>query len=950
MKTLGLLATVLALALLQATPASADFGLSNLQVGFSSTEGGVATQAGSHPLGQEIGFKVNSREEAGGTYVEGALRNLDVVAPAGLVGNPTAVQPCTTIEFLREFNGHPSCANSSAVGILEVTLANLGLVNTGTVPVYNLVPSPGVPAKLGFVLEEVPITVNIGIQPTFPYNLVGSLRNTSQVLEVVGSKLTLWGNPANPAHNGERGLCGYSLDPKRPTNCPVEANTPEKPFLTLPRSCSGPLPTIFEATSWWSGEDPEHPGPPTEFKEGATSAGMTNCAALGFKANLNAQATTQSADSASGLTVEFNLTDDGIGAPKGTAHSDIQKAVLTLPEGMTANPGLAEGLATCSEADLQRESAFSEPGEGCPQASKVGTIEVETPVLENKTLKGELFIATPNDPSTPGQENPFNTLLALYMVIKDPELGVVVKVPGRIDPDPKTGQLVTTFDKLPPFPVSHFTARLREGGRSPLISPPTCGTYPVTAQLTPSGNPGSPVTVNSSFQVNRGVGGGPCPAAGPPPFDPGFSAGTLNNNAKTYSPTLFRLTRPDGNQDLTRFDATLAPGLLAKIAGVGQCPDAAIEAAKAKSGRAELAAPSCPASSQIGTVIGGAGVGSELTYAPGKLYLAGPFGGDPLSVVGIVPAVAGPFDVGTVVVRQALDVNPTTAAGEIDGAHSDPIPHILAGIPLRVKEIRVLADRPSFTLNPTNCDPFAIKAQIWGGGANAFSTADDSPVSRSSRFQAANCSRLGFKPKHGFNLKGGTKRGDNPQFQAVIQPRAADANMAKAVVRLPHSAFLDQSHIRTVCTRVQFAAGAGHGANCPKGSIYGHVRAFTPLLEGAAEGPVILRSSSHPLPDLVFALTGPPSAQVHAEAAGRIDSIKGGIRVTFATIPDVPLSKVVLKMLGGKKGLIVNSTNLCKATHRADLEFVGQNGRTHTARPVIKATGCKSRHRRGAKK
>ncbi|HYP56285.1 MAG TPA: hypothetical protein VEQ41_08325, partial [Solirubrobacterales bacterium] len=630
------------------------------------------------------------------------------------------------------------------------------------------------------------------------------------------------------------------------------------------------------------------------------------------------------------------VQDEGISDPDGIAASDIAAAVLELPEGMTLNPSAAEGLATCSRAQLAAESAFSGAGQGCPQASKLGSLEVETPILEDQLLRGSFYIGAQDDPATltPGQENPFDTLLALYMVIKDPGLGLAFKIAGRVEPDPSTGQLLTIFEDLPPYPVSRFRARLREGGRSPLITPPTCGTHTAVADLFPSGDPADPLRRTATFQITSGPEGGPCPAGGARPFSPDFVAGTANNSAGAFSPFHMRLQRRDGDQDLTRFDATLPPGVLAKLAGVSKCPDPAIAAAKAKPGKAELAQPSCPANSRIGTAIGGAGAGSQLTYAKGSLYLAGPVGNAPLSVVGIVPAVAGPFDVGTVVVRQALRVDPRTGVASVDGAASDPIPHILEGIPLRVRDIRVDVDRPDFTLNPTSCDPFATVAQIWGGGVNGFSVADDSPVTRQARFQAANCSRLDFKPRLQIKLKGGTKRGAHPALEATYRPRPGDANLASLRTRLPRSAFLEQAHIRTICTRVQFAADA-----CPPGSIYGHVTATTPLLSEPLSGPVYLRSSDNDLPDMVLDLHG----IVDVEVSARIDSIKGGIRATFPSSPDAPLTKVVLRMQGAKKGLVVNSTNLCARKNRARVALGAQNGESLRLRPVVKPSGCKGR-------
>jgi hypothetical protein len=928
-------------AALWTAPAQAAFGLHDIGVSFTEADGSPATQAGSHPFAMRTAFEVNTTIKVDSTVsppkeiavVDGALRNLDVTLPAGFVGNPTAVPRCGMIAFLATDSfGHPGCADSSALGQLGVKLGG-GLGSSGgeTVAVYNLAPSPGVAAKLGFIVAEAPIVIEVGIADSHPYNVVARMRNTSQITEVWQADLVLWGTPADPAHDKDRGDCGFSNFPEG-ESCP--ADVPVAPFLTLPRSCAGPLLTSFEALSWWSG-DPVHPSGPAEFSATATSPALNGCLKVGFAPTTSAAPSTDQAESPSGLAFELAMQDEGIHNPKGVAQSDIKDAVVIFPVGMTANPSLAEGLAACSPQDLARETLSSAPGQGCPQASKIGTMEAETPVLEEEILHGALYVATPNDPDAPGSENPFDALIAQYLVIKDPELGLIAKQAGKLEPDPRTGQLIASFNDLPPFPLSAVRIRLKEGGRSPLITPSTCGPYTTQADLTPTANPLSPLPTTSSFQITRGVGGGPCPQ-GAQPFEPGFKAGSLSNHAATHTPFHMRLTRKDGDQDLTRFDATLPPGLLAKLKGVSKCSGSAIAAAKQKSGRQELASPSCPADSRIGTVQGGAGVGSQLTYVPGSLYLAGAVGKAPLSVVGVVPAVAGPFDVGTIVVRQALRVNPVSAKVEVDGAASDPIPHILAGIPLRMRDIRVDVDRPGFTLNPTDCDPFATLAAIWGGGADPFSATDDAPVSRQARFQAANCARLGFKPRLSLRLKGGTKRGGHPALTAVYRPRPKDANLASIQTRLPRSAFLDQAHIRTICTRVQFAAD-----NCPKAAIYGKVTATTPLIAEPFTGPVYLRSSNNELPDLVLDLHG----LVDVEVAARVDSVRGGIRVTFPSAPDVPITKVVLRMQGAKKGLIQNSTNLCAATSRATVALEAQNGKRRGLRPVVKPAGCKKKWR-----
>lgn len=902
-----------------AAPAQAEFGLHGLEVVAEEADGSVDSLAGSHPFGVRTGFAVNTLEDPVLKFQvpDQDFRDLTIDVPPGFIADRDATPQCTTAEFRPPGGEQPACSKASTVGHVVVEISGPGQFFSS--PVYNLVPPSGSVAKLGLQVLGVPVTVELGLSRTAPYHGVAKLSNTLQVLPFYSSQLTLWGTPADSRHDDER---------------EGEHLSGERPFLTLPGSCTGPLQSVLQAISW---QDSFFEQTIESHGDAGEPLGMQDCSALDFAPTLSAQPTNHSAESPTGIDVDVDITDPGLTSGAGRAASDIQKAVVELPEGMTANPSVAEGLGTCSEEDLEEETLDSAPGEGCPQSSKVGTVEVESPVLKGVLLKGQLFIATQN-------ANPFHSLLALYLVVKDPGLGILVKLPAKIEPDPRTGRLVTTFGlhpfELPQVPLSHVHFHFREGARSPLITPPLCGTYETNARFTPWSDPARIYETTPSFTIDSGVGGGPC-RTGSEPFEPGMEAGTLSAQAGSYSPLDLRLTRRDGDQDLTKVSFTLPPGLLGSIAGVSQCPDAAIAAARTKSGRSERTNPSCPANSLIGHTLAGAGVGSQLTYVPGSLYLAGPYNGDPVSVVAIVPAVAGPFDVGTVVVREALKLNPQTAEVEVDGSRSEPIPHILAGIPLRVRDVRVDADRPNFTLNPTNCDPFAVRGTIWGGGADPFSSLDDSPVSRSAPFQAVNCAKLGFKPSLTLRLKGGTRRGAHPALTTVVTPRPGDANFGSAVVTLPRSAFLDQGHIRTVCTRVQFAANA-----CPPGSIYGHVTAWTPLLDEPVEGPVYLRSSNHNLPDLVMALKGPPLHEFEVELDGRIDSHNGGIRASFESIPDVPVSRFILQMPAGKKGLIVNSRNLCSHRSLADAVLAGQNGRVLESSPQVRASGCPTHKRK----
>ncbi|MET0307057.1 MAG: hypothetical protein ABW196_12645 [Solirubrobacterales bacterium] len=910
------------------------FGIDDAGIRFAGAGGEAAMGAGSHPFETTVELKMNSVVTGPTKLPDGAVEDLTIELPPGFAGNPQAVPRCSNAAFIDIFNGLPLCPNSTALGVgaIQIDFSPLpaDLDPWLHVPIYNLAPPPGKAAKLGFVVLNVPVTVDVGVSSNPPYNVVAYTTNIPQFAHFFGSEVAFWGNPVDPAHDPYRGACvdvfAVSLAPGEPVStglCPVE--TEPKAFITLPRSCTGPLEMRFDAQAWNSGET-------DSFTSTTAPLETIGCGKLDYGPRISSRPTTASAETGSGLEFEADFEEEGLSNPNGLAASDTKKAVISLPEGVTVNPSVGEGLGACAPADLARETATSKPGEGCPNASKIGTLHVVSPLVE-EGIDGAIFLARQDDPATTakGAENPFDSLIALYFVLQNRDLGLSVKLPVKVEPDPVSGQLVTTLDDAPQFPLTYFRANLRTGARAALVTPGACGTYATEAKLYPWANPTRPFTTSASFEVTSGVGGGPCPAAGVPPFKPRFEAGSINNDAGSFSPFSMGLLRADGEQDMTKFSSILPPGQLGSLAGVGKCPDAAVDIAKSKTGRQEIASPSCPASSQIGRTVAGAGVGEALTYVGGQIYLAGPYQGAPLSVIAITPAVAGPFDAGTVAVRLGLDLNPKTAQVEVDGAASDPIPHILKGIVLKLRDLQVYVDRPNFTLNPTSCDESSVKATLFGSYLDVFNPADDVPVDLATRYQAANCASLGFKPKLDFKLKGGTKRGGHPGLTATYTPRKGDANVKGLVVRLPRSAFLDQGHIRTICTRVQFAADA-----CPKGAQYGFIKAFTPLLDEPLAGPVYLRSSSHKLPDLVFDLHG----LVDVEVATRIDSFKGGIRAKVESAPDAPLSKVVLQMQGAKKGLIVNSRNLCGTTARADVQISAHNGKEHSVKPVMRAVGC----------
>jgi hypothetical protein len=923
-------ALVLAGSLALPGAAKAEFGIvpGSLSAVALKGDGTVASQAGSHPATYTVSFKFNTGEK-GEAYADGGQpRNIIVDLPPGFVGNPLAVPQCPRQLFE---GAEPQCPTDTQVGVLRAVIP----VGQAFGPVYNMVPPPGIAARLGFSVINYNALQDASVRSEEGYGVRVGTFNIP--IEMTAVTETIWGVPADPDHDSERGRCLHEGG-----SCPSDA--PLKPFLTLPTSCEGPLEITARADSILA---------PGVFDEesalsldgGGNPAALAGCDGVPFAPKVSAQPSTKLAKSPSGLDFELKLPNQGLLAPGGISETQPEKTVFTLPEGVTVNPSLAEGIGVCSEAQYKAEKIDSPAGAGCPEVSKIGSVVAKSPLLE-EAIDGSLYLAAP-------YENPFGTLTALYLVARAPERGIIVKQTGRVDLDPDTGQITTTFDDLPPVPYSSFKVRLREGARAPLATPAACGEYQSVVKFTPfsAKEDSEAIETTASFQIERGSDGGACPTGGLPPFKPGLIAGSINPRAGAFSPFNVRLFRTDAEQEITRFSIKLPPGVLGKLAGIPFCSEAQIALAKSRTGpqggQEELQSPSCPAASEIGRSLAGAGVGQVLAYVPGKLYLAGPYHGSAISLVAITAAKAGPFDLGAVVIRQAFDIDPETGEIFIDATGSDPIPHIIRGVPTHLRDIRAYTDRPNFVLNPTDCTRTSTASTVLGAGLDFASSSDDNPIVVSSPFQAADCAALPFKPRLKMKLIGGTKRGDHPALRATLRMNGiGEAGIARAQVTLPRSEFIENAHFQTICTRVQFKAGEVPGEGCPKGSIYGSVKAITPLLDEPLQGPLFLRSSEHQLPDVVAALH---NGQIDVVLVGRVDSVKGKLRNTFEATPDAPVSSVVVSLRGGNKGLFVNSTNLCKGRHRALAHFTGQNGKVRKLRPELKAQCGAKRKGRGQK-
>jgi hypothetical protein len=910
-------------------------------------DGSPSLLAGSRPYQATIRFGFPTESIAGQLTGAGHPRDIALELPRGLVANPAASPVlCTEVELISQLT--PGCPDASQIGAVDLTtLLGEGGGKGGdaifTAPLYNMVPPPGAPAEVAFdvagagifvhVLGAVRSDVDYGIEAYTPDLLALTIH------PIFNAQTQLWGDPSASAHEYVRGDCH-----RVGGTCPVDPQ--QAAFLTAPGDCPGQAPLYEVSADSW-----EEPSPPfeerqTEF-QGTDLAGnpiaTEDCGALEFEPTFQSRPTTNLTDSPSGLTFQLHLPQDtDLGS---RAKAALRDAVVTFPAGMAANPSQASGLEACSVAQIgfqgegeEGETFFSRQPQSCPDASKLGTVEVSSPVLVRRNAKHEVEVDPQSEKALPEPlhgaiylaqpfANPFGTLVATYLVVEDEKTGIVAKLAGEAQLDPGSGQITVSFRENPELPIEDIEVKLFGGSRGALLTPPTCGEHTTNAQFVPWSAPeGLPVDEVDSFALTAAAGNGPCPAgeAGMP-HAPALRAGTLAPAAGKFSPLVFKLSRQDGSQRMAKIDATLPVGLSAKLAGVGQCSEADIAKAKAREvpnqGAVERADPSCPAASEIGTVLVAAGPGPTPYHTTGRVYLAGPYKSAPLSIVAIAPAVAGPFDLGAVVVRSALFLDPETAQGHIV---SDPLPQILDGVPVDVRSVSVNTDRPEFTLNPTSC----AEKSFNGGITSALGQI--APLFE--RFQVGGCEALPFKPKLAARLFGPIHRGGHPRLRAILTAKPGEANIASLSFTLPHSEFIDQAHFRTICTRVQFKAN-----QCPAGAAYGHVTAFSPLLGYPLQGPVYLRSSVHKLPDAVASLHGPPNQPIALEGIARVDSVNGGLRARVETFPDAPISKVVVVMQGGKKGLFVNSTNICKGRHRVAVSFVGQNGKTHDTSPALKA-------------
>jgi hypothetical protein len=900
--------------------------------GFGISPGGASTalssaQAGAHPdLTVSTAFDTEKSEGA----TAGNLKNFTYDLPAGFAGDLVSTPTCQADLFLRE-----ECPVPTQVGVTTVILDQDNETKVELEPVYDLAPEPGEVGKLGFNIGQFYYEGDISVRAPGeagpageggePYGLKTVFyNNTAGLVDVDNASLTVWGVPASPVHDALRwqpGGGGFQEG-----HFGVADKAAEAPFFTNPTACGSELHASSSVTSW-QGESPE--ATTTAF------GSIVGCDELGMEPSLTAETTSDSAYAPTGFDLATRIPQTYESAGE-LATSTLKKEVVTLPEAMTLNPSAGAGLQACSEAQYGEEGTQYAAGHGCPNASKLATVKIKTPSIEEE-VTGSVFLAepAPRGAQEPGR-NPFNSLVAMYLIARAPGRGVLVKAPGEVQLNPVTGQIVTTFDDLPPLPFSEATFAFNQGANAPLVTPPACGDYTVTAQLTPWSDPeGAALALLApAFPIDTS-----CPAGGVPPFAPTVSAGTLNNSAGSYSTLDMRISRNDGEQEITGFATQLPPGLTANLVGVPFCSEAQIQAAREKTGAEEQAQPACPAASEIGQTIAEAGVGQLLAQAPGKLYMAGPFEGAPFSVVSITSADVGPFDLGTVVVHLPLDINPETAAVSIPAGPADQIPHIIKGVVVHLRQIHVYVERPNYIINPTSCNAMSLSATVIGSGASFSDPADEDPVTVTDPFQAAGCASLAFKPTFKVSTSAKASKADGASLNVKLTypsgSMGTQANVKSVKVELPKALPSQLKTLQKACTAKQFESNP---AGCPSESVIGHAIVHTQLLPVPLEGPAYFVShGGEAFPNLILVLQG---YGVTVQLVGDTDIKNGITSSTFASTPDVPFETFELTLPQGKYSALAANGNLCQQKLVMPTAFVAQNGATLNQETHIEVSGC----------
>jgi hypothetical protein len=931
------------------SPAPAKFGVEKYELRPEEEGGGPDNQAGSHPFQLTTTLAINQSANEEPVQLP---KNLQFNLPPGLLGNPTTVPQCPQVDFNTVISGPRNlCKPETVVGVAEVTIDEPLSFEKGpetiSVPVFNLEPAPGEPARFGIVAVKVPVVLDTAVRTGSDYGVVVTARNTSQTAGLVSTRAIFWGVPGDPRHDAQRGwACVGENVIFASAECKAQRENEEKeqkkekeegkepkPFLSLPTSCGTPLSSPMRAQSWVPGAEYL---PPVESEFTPTLEG---CGGLPFGPSLaRVEPDTEAGSTPAGLNVRVTVPQPE--TPNTLAESAVRSTTVTLPQGLQLNPAAAGGLLACSalqmgflgseEQTQTNNNEFSPNPPNCPPQAKVGTVAIKSPDLKNE-LKGYIYLAQQNT-------NPFEPPLVIYLVATDPVSGVVVKLAGKTAPIEGTGQLVSTFENTPQVPFEelklHFFGSEEGGsGRASVSTPPLCGSYETTSSFVPwSGN--APATPNASFNITSGPGGGPC-SPNPQPFAPSIATGITNHQAGGFTGFELTIGRPDGQQALTGLATHLPQGLAALISSVNPCPISRADAAQ------------CGPDSLVGNSTSVTGLGSEPYSLGGSVYLTGPYNGAPFGLSVATPAVAGPFNLGTVIANSMIQIDPNTAAVTVTTTEtrildarggttiaSSALPTMIKGVPVQLKAIHVQIDREHFQFNPTNCNPMAITGTLVGsqGGSQGFSTP----------FQVANCGSLPFAPKLTAHVDGTGSKANGVGFYVKLEsPGLGQANIHQVELQLPIALPSRLSTIQQACPDNVFEANP---AACGEGSVIGKAVIHTPVLKSPLEGPAYLVSHANlAFPDVVFVLQG---ENIKLVLDGHTDIKKGITYSRFETAPDAPFSTFETSLPAGPHSALgVNvepqkNYSLCGANLAMPTKIVSQGEGVIEQTTQITPSGC----------
>jgi hypothetical protein len=897
------------------------------------------TQAGAHPFAMTVNFhlKTTPFERMTG---EQYAKDIAVEFPSGFAGSIVAVPQCPMHDLDNQNVGCPTASQVGTVVVWQAKGENSPEAGFAA-PVYNMVPSDRGTAEISFPVVLVAQPVIVKVRTDGDYGLASMTTNISQEIAFDGLTITLWGDPADPRHDPERFLpfqgatnIQFVGQPRRPGNEkgapnewgePLPDGTPPSPYLTNPTHCGGPIYASIVADSWRNPGrfDPVDGRPDLTDPKWVTArtpvypAGVTGCDKLRFNPSIQVTPDTSRANSPSGYQINLHVPQST--NPNDLATPALDNATATLPQGLAINPGAADGLQACTSNPAEPAGSpgneiglGSEAEPACPTASQVGSVELNTPLLPN-ILHGQVFLSSEHSGSTYG----------VFVVIRGE--GLLVKLHSSVFANPVTGQLTASFLNNPELPFSDFTLHFYGGPRAVFVNPSVCGIATTTTDLTSwASEPGGigDATPSSAFGVSFDGNGAACPV--PQPFAPVFTAGTTSIQAGGFSPLTTTFSRPDEDQLVNHVQVTAPPGLLGTLREVPLCSEP------------QASEGTCSSASRIGHTIVGVGSGAAPLYLPVSgqpeqpVYVTGPYRGAPFGLTFVVPAVAGPYDLGKVIVRAAINVDPHTAQLTVT---SDPLPTIIDGIPVQVKTVNVVIDRPNFVFNPTNCSPMSV-----GGSVTSLQGAT---AALSSSFQVTGCGDLKFQPRFSVSTSGHNSRMNGASLDARLSfPKDAlgkDANIASVKVDLPKQLPSRLSTLQKACPARTFEANP---AGCSKASIVGVAKAITPTLPDTLTGPVYFVShGGEEFPNLIIVLQG-DGVRVDLTGDTFIDEKTGITSSTFKLVPDVPVNSFELFLPQGPDSALAANGNLCKSALKMPAVFVAQNGLSIHEDIPISVTGC----------